>query len=167
MAFPFFSNCIQFTPDPAENRWGLPAPAWHCADVPKVYFDERIAQRYETYWPELFEPEAIEPAVDFLADLAGQEGRGSALRRKRAAQRPRTRALYCTGVVCGTCGRCVQLPGTGESVRADRVGGRLVPDHRGTGRYWQGCTCHRSDGSPTAYKYVSDRRYGFSSQCRQ
>jgi SAM-dependent methyltransferase len=40
--------------------------------VPKVYFDERIAQRYETYWPELFEPEAIEPAVDFLASLAGQ-----------------------------------------------------------------------------------------------
>ena len=47
--------------------------------MPKVYFDERIAQRYETYWPELFEPEAIEPAVNFLASLAGQEGRGSAL----------------------------------------------------------------------------------------
>ncbi len=50
--------------------------------MPKVYFDERIAGRYETYWPELFEPEAIEPAVNFLAGLAGQAGRagqGSAL----------------------------------------------------------------------------------------
>jgi SAM-dependent methyltransferase len=47
--------------------------------VPEVYFNERIAQRYETYWPELFEPEAIEPAVDFLASLAGLEGPGSAL----------------------------------------------------------------------------------------
>jgi len=50
--------------------------------VPKVYFDERIARRYETYWPELFEPEAIEPTVNFLAGLAGQSGqfgRGSAL----------------------------------------------------------------------------------------
>ena len=44
--------------------------------MPKVYFDERIAQRYETYWPELFEPEAIEPAVNFLADLTAQEGQG-------------------------------------------------------------------------------------------
>jgi SAM-dependent methyltransferase len=39
--------------------------------VPKVYFDERIAARYETYWPELFQPEAIDPVVDFLAGLAG------------------------------------------------------------------------------------------------
>jgi SAM-dependent methyltransferase len=35
-----------------------------------VYFDERIAQRYETYWPHLFEPAAIDPVVDFLAGLA-------------------------------------------------------------------------------------------------
>ena len=35
-----------------------------------VYFDERIARRYETYWPHLFEPAAIEPVVGFLADLA-------------------------------------------------------------------------------------------------
>ncbi len=38
--------------------------------MPTVYFDERIAARYETYWPELFDPAVIEPAVDFLADLA-------------------------------------------------------------------------------------------------
>jgi hypothetical protein len=34
-----------------------------------VYFDERIAQRFETYWPHLFEPSAIDPVVGFLADL--------------------------------------------------------------------------------------------------
>jgi SAM-dependent methyltransferase len=39
--------------------------------VPKNYFDERIAERYETYWPELFEPAVVDPAVDFLAGLAG------------------------------------------------------------------------------------------------
>ena len=36
-----------------------------------MYFDERIARRYEIYWPELFEPAAIDPVVDFLAQLAG------------------------------------------------------------------------------------------------
>ena len=35
-----------------------------------MYFDERIAERYETYWPNLFEPAAIDPVVSFLADLA-------------------------------------------------------------------------------------------------
>lgn len=35
-----------------------------------VYFDERIARRYETYWPHLFEPAAIEPVAGFLAGLA-------------------------------------------------------------------------------------------------
>ena len=39
--------------------------------VAKNYFDERIAERCETYWPELFEPAVVDPAVDFLADLAG------------------------------------------------------------------------------------------------
>ena len=34
-------------------------------------FDEWIAHRYETLWPELFDPAVLDPAVDFLADLAG------------------------------------------------------------------------------------------------
>jgi SAM-dependent methyltransferase len=38
--------------------------------VPENYFDERIAATYEAKWPELFAPTVIEPAVDFLADLA-------------------------------------------------------------------------------------------------
>jgi hypothetical protein len=39
--------------------------------VPKIYFDERIAKDYETLWPNLFEPAVVDPAVSFLADLAG------------------------------------------------------------------------------------------------
>jgi SAM-dependent methyltransferase len=41
--------------------------------VPENHFDERIAKTYEAKWPELFEPSAIEPVVDFLAVLA-QDG---------------------------------------------------------------------------------------------
>jgi Methyltransferase domain len=39
--------------------------------VPRIFFDERIAERYETYWANLFEPAVVDPAVSFLADLAG------------------------------------------------------------------------------------------------
>jgi SAM-dependent methyltransferase len=39
--------------------------------VPEDYFDERIAQGYETKWPELFDPAVVDPAVSFLAELAG------------------------------------------------------------------------------------------------
>jgi SAM-dependent methyltransferase len=46
-------------------------PDWQSAPVPEIRFDARIAQGYEAKWPELFEPGVIEPAVSFLADLAG------------------------------------------------------------------------------------------------
>lgn len=39
--------------------------------MPENYFDERIARSYEDRWPELFEPAAVDPVVDFLHDLAG------------------------------------------------------------------------------------------------
>lgn len=39
--------------------------------VPDVRFDEWIAARYEELWPELFDPAVVDPAVTFLADLAG------------------------------------------------------------------------------------------------
>jgi SAM-dependent methyltransferase len=39
--------------------------------VAETHFDEWIAQRYETLWPELFDPAVLDPAVDFLSDLAG------------------------------------------------------------------------------------------------
>ena len=37
----------------------------------QVVFDEWIAARYETLWPELFDPAVLDPAVDLLAELAG------------------------------------------------------------------------------------------------
>jgi hypothetical protein len=39
--------------------------------VPRNYFDERIAKSYQAKWPELFEPAVVDPAVRFLAGLAG------------------------------------------------------------------------------------------------
>jgi SAM-dependent methyltransferase len=48
--------------------------SWQCVRVPRVYFDERIAERYEAYWPDLFEPAAIDPVVSILADLADEGG---------------------------------------------------------------------------------------------
>ncbi|MEX0666653.1 MAG: methyltransferase domain-containing protein [Acidimicrobiia bacterium] len=39
--------------------------------VPENYFDELIAEQYELRWPHLFESAVVEPAVSFLADLAG------------------------------------------------------------------------------------------------
>jgi SAM-dependent methyltransferase len=39
--------------------------------VPENHFDEWIAKRYHLNWPELFDPAVIDPAVNFLADLAG------------------------------------------------------------------------------------------------
>lgn len=41
------------------------------ARVPEMSFDRWIATRYEALWPELFDAAVIDPAVDFLADLAG------------------------------------------------------------------------------------------------
>jgi len=35
------------------------------------YFDERVAARYDESSAEMFDPAAVEPAVDFLAELAG------------------------------------------------------------------------------------------------
>jgi SAM-dependent methyltransferase len=39
--------------------------------VPENYFDVWVAQRYEVLWPHLFDSQVIEPAVSFLAELAG------------------------------------------------------------------------------------------------
>ena len=40
----------------------------------KNYFDKRIAKEYDTKWANLAEPAVVDPAVDFLADLAGSDG---------------------------------------------------------------------------------------------
>ena len=38
--------------------------------MPENYFDEPVARSYQAKWPHLFEPEEIDPVVDFLAGLA-------------------------------------------------------------------------------------------------
>jgi SAM-dependent methyltransferase len=39
--------------------------------VPEDHFGERVAARYDESSADMFEPDAVEPVVDFLADLAG------------------------------------------------------------------------------------------------
>ena len=56
----------------AGKEWLLLGLSWQSAPVPTGFFDERIAAKYETYWPELFQPEVIDPVVSFLADLVGE-----------------------------------------------------------------------------------------------
>ena len=50
----------------------LPAlPSCHNEPVPENYFDQRIAKAYDAKWAHLAEPEVVDPAVSFLAELAG------------------------------------------------------------------------------------------------
>jgi hypothetical protein len=44
--------------------------------MPGDHFGERVAERYDASEAEMFDPRVVEPAVSFLADLAG---RGAAL----------------------------------------------------------------------------------------
>jgi SAM-dependent methyltransferase len=39
--------------------------------MPENFFDDRIASTYDAKWAHLFEPSFVDPAVDFLARLAG------------------------------------------------------------------------------------------------
>jgi trans-aconitate methyltransferase len=39
--------------------------------MPKIYFDEEIAAGYDAGSPEMFDSAVVDPAVDFLANLAG------------------------------------------------------------------------------------------------
>jgi SAM-dependent methyltransferase len=42
--------------------------------VPKIYFDEHRAERYDEDSADMFDPAVLDPAVSFLADLAGEGG---------------------------------------------------------------------------------------------
>jgi SAM-dependent methyltransferase len=55
----------------AGIRWRRRDGGGHSAAVPEIYFDERIAQQYDTLWADLAEPAVVDPAVSFLAALAG------------------------------------------------------------------------------------------------
>jgi SAM-dependent methyltransferase len=39
--------------------------------VPEIYFDERIAEGYDAASSDMFAPAVLDPAVDFLAEIAG------------------------------------------------------------------------------------------------
>lgn len=39
--------------------------------MPKIYFDEGVAKQYDADSTDMFEAGVVEPAVSFLADLAG------------------------------------------------------------------------------------------------
>ena len=54
-----------------ETRLRVSLRATRVRGVPENYFDDWVAQHYEVLWPHLFDPEVVEPAVSFLADLAG------------------------------------------------------------------------------------------------
>ncbi len=57
-----------------RNGERLDGGSCHSSPVPKIYFDERIAERYDAFSADMFEPAVVEPAVNFLADLAGEGG---------------------------------------------------------------------------------------------
>src|SRR5262245_47618651 len=57
-------------PQPPKTRLRVPIGATRVRSVPDNYFDEWIAQRFEVLWSHLFDPDVVEPAVSFLADLA-------------------------------------------------------------------------------------------------
>jgi hypothetical protein len=59
---------------PAPQEVAAAGGLWDAAPVPRNYFDERIAKSYQAKWPELFEPGVVDPAVRFLAGLAGTAG---------------------------------------------------------------------------------------------
>ena len=40
--------------------------------MPQDHFGEQVAARYDELSADMFEPAAVDPVVDFLADLAGQ-----------------------------------------------------------------------------------------------
>jgi SAM-dependent methyltransferase len=42
--------------------------------MPEDHFGERVAGRYDESSPEMFDPAVVDPAVDFLVDLAGDGG---------------------------------------------------------------------------------------------
>ena len=51
----------------SDPRWA----SCHNEPVPENYFDERIAKSYDAKWAYLAEPAVVDPAVSFLAELAG------------------------------------------------------------------------------------------------
>ncbi len=57
------------------EQFGAWEGSWHTSDVPKKnYFDGPAATRYDETSADMFAPDILEPALRFLADLAGDGG---------------------------------------------------------------------------------------------
>jgi SAM-dependent methyltransferase len=52
-------------------HWNLPGHPDRVRHVPKDYFGEDVAERYDESSADMFDPAVVEPVVDFLAELAG------------------------------------------------------------------------------------------------
>jgi hypothetical protein len=109
--------------------------------VPVNSFDERIAARYQALWAELREPAVVEPAVDFLAKLAGPGpalelgiGIGRVALPPRRHTRCRATALGRLDVAARSLVATRQTPRPGRT--ATRLPGRFVGrrDPRGARR---------------------------------
>ena len=84
----------------AVIRWRQVVRCDQSASVPELNFDERIATRYETYWPNLFDPAVVDPAVDFLAELGGGGALEFGIGTGRLALPLRAAVCACTGSSC-------------------------------------------------------------------
>ena len=56
---------------PGRKRVDSHSAAGHSVAMPTDYFDEKVAERYDTGSAEMFDPGAVEPVVDLLARLVG------------------------------------------------------------------------------------------------
>lgn len=56
------------------GRWRFDLTSGTVRLVPTVYFDEKIAGRYDADYADMFSPAVVDPAVNFLARLAGDGG---------------------------------------------------------------------------------------------
>lgn len=69
------SDCLDQNKSRASNGGELrrltKTISWHSAPMRKDYFDERVAERYDEDLADQSTPEAVDPVVSFLADLAG------------------------------------------------------------------------------------------------
>jgi SAM-dependent methyltransferase len=54
-----------------QNRLPVSRSSTNVSSLAENYFDEWVAQKYKVLWAHLFASEFVEPAVSFLADLAG------------------------------------------------------------------------------------------------
>ena len=105
----------------AVIRWRQVARCDQSASVPELNFDERIATRYETYWPNLFDPAVVEPGRR-LPRRARRWRRARVRNRHRSPRTapPRAGARARDRTVTGDGGATGDEAGCGRHRRDDR-----------------------------------------------